>query len=60
MTVERMTNALAGAWSAAVTLMMRTVLLACCEGTDIVTAAGRTWGHRGAFFHPTTVVVGGV
>ncbi len=49
-----------GAWSAAVTLMMRTVLLACCEGTDVVTAAGRAWGNRGAGFCQDAAVGGGV
>ncbi len=59
-----MTNALcecvSGAWSAAVTLMMRTGLLACCEETDIVTAAWRVWGYRGALFCQDIVVGGGV
>ena len=41
-TAERLTIALTGVGSAAVVLMMRTVLLACCEGTDIVTAAWRS------------------
>ena len=62
-TAERLTIALTialtGARSAAVMLMMRTVLLACCEGTDIVTAAWRSWGHRGTFFNQNTVLVGG-